>query len=163
MPHDPPDPLSRRVVFTVHEPSAKTDEAKPKEGKFVGLLTIKSLEGHDLPIPESFGVPAPDDPSILTVELAYGFLPDAWGKGYATESIIAALDACRKAKAFWEPYKKLYLRVIVNGLNPPSLRVMEKIPGMEKRGVFNVQRRVWLAGQWREDHELHIYGMYLLE
>lgn len=142
------------------EGASYSSNAQPSQ--FIGVIMLNTVDGENLALPEHLTIAASDTPQTVIVELGYAFLPQAWGKGYATESLNAALDTCRRATAFWEPYEKVYIRVIVNTLNPPSLRVMAKIPGMVEKGMFQVDRRVWLAGEWREHHDLHIFGMYLL-
>jgi RimJ/RimL family protein N-acetyltransferase len=95
------------------------------------------------------------------VELGYLFLPWSWGKGFATEAVRAVLEEYRKANSFWAPYKRVYVRAVVDSGNPESLRVLEKV-GLEKRGTPEWEgERVWLAGRWRESREL-VYGMYLV-
>lgn len=121
------------------------------------------MGSHDLELPEHLTLPASEAATTLTLEIAYSFLPTAWRKGYATESAQAMFDACERGRSFWEPFSKLYIRAIVNDGNPASMRVMQKI-GMTKRGVFVIENRpVFLAGQIRDHHELHIYGRRLLE
>lgn len=107
-------------------------------------------------------MPASENATTETLILAYSFLPCGWGKGFATESVAAVLDVCKKAAAFWEPFKKLYLRGIVNDGNPASLRVMAKL-GIEEKGIFKWTGKIWLAGGWRYEDDLHIFGQYLIE
>ena len=152
------DVKTYRVIYAVHEclPS-------PSETRFIGLVTLKSLDvGIHLVLPESLTLPESAAATTLTVELAYGLLPSAWGNSYATEALNAVFEACKRARDFWEPFQKVYVRVIVNGGNPSSLRVMEKI-GVERKGIFKWTGRIWLAGGWREEDDLHIFGFYLLE
>jgi RimJ/RimL family protein N-acetyltransferase len=49
----------------------------------------------------------------------------------------------------------------VNQGNPASMRVMHKV-GMTKTGVYELtDRRVFLAGEWRDRHGLHIFTRLL--
>ena len=160
-----------RVVYAVHrvpESTSGSVEGDPQPAEqgelptdFVGLITLKSLDAGSLALPEDLTIPAAAATTTLTVELAYSFLPIAWGKGYATESVKAAFESCRRARSFWTPFPKLYVRAIVNQLNPASMRVMDKT-GMTKKGIYNwTGKPVFLAGEWREQDSLHIFGMHL--
>lgn len=167
---------SRRVAYAVYnalEPISRSVEGEPhveqeeQPTRFIGLITLKSLNAESLVLPGDLTLP--NDPTLsniaatspLNLELAYLFLPSGWGKGYATESIKAALGSCKRAQSFWIPFRKLYIRAIVNELNPASVRVMEKT-GMTKCGVYETVLAVFLAGEWRERHVLCIFGQYLL-
>lgn len=161
-----------RVAYAVHkvlesmsgsiegEPQPAEQEKKPTE--FVGLVTLKSLDAGSLALPEVLTLPVAAATTTLTVELAYSFLPIGWGKGYATESVEAVFETCKRARHFWTPFSKLYIRAIVNEGNPASMRVMDKT-GMVKRGIYDWTGKVFLAGEWRERDRLHIFGMHLLE
>jgi RimJ/RimL family protein N-acetyltransferase len=161
-----------RVAYAVHkvlESMSGSVEGEPqpaehgkKAAEFVGLVTLKSLDAGSLTLPEDLTLPAAAATTTLTVELAYMFLPIGWGKGYATESVEAVFESCKRARSFWKPFSKLYIRAIVNGGNPASLRVMDKV-GMTKRGVYDWTGKIFLAGEWRERDSLYIFGMHLLE
>jgi len=89
------------------------------------------------------------------------FLPTAWGAGYATESLSAVFETCRRARGFWSPFEKVYVSALVNEKNGASRRVMEKV-GMGERGVYEWRgKRVWLAGEWRVKDRLCVFGMGL--
>lgn len=173
LPTNEGDENSYRVAYAVHEviefknssieggPQPAVQEKKST--KFVGLVTLKSLDGGGLPLPENLTLPVAAATTTLTVELGYSFLPVGWGKGYATESVGAVFESCRRARSFWTPFSKLYVRAIVNEGNPASLRVVEKT-GMTKTGVYNwTGNAIFLAGEWQEQSSLHIFGMHLLE
>lgn len=163
-----------RVAYAVHKVlgsisvSAEGEPQPEEQGKesaeFVGLVTLKSLDAtSSLALPEDLTLPVAAAATTLTVELGYSFLPTAWGKGYATESVEAVFEACKRARYFWTPFSKLYVRAIVNEDNPASLRVMDKI-GITKRGVYEwTGKAIFIAGEWRERDSLHIFGMHLLE
>ena len=161
-----------RVVYAVHRVLAPISDSVSdvpqlgdqgnKSTEFIGLVCLKSLDANTLALPESLTLPGAAAPTTLTVELAYQFLPIGWGRGFATESLEAVFEACKRARSFWKPFDKVHVRAIVNEGNPASLRVMEKT-GMTKCGIYVWTGKIWLAGEWRERDNLHIFGMHLLE
>jgi RimJ/RimL family protein N-acetyltransferase len=164
------DEKTYRVVYAVHEVHEPTNsvieaESQPidqaaKPTKFIGLVNLKSLDAGSLALPEEVMLPSATAATTLTVELSYSLLPAAWGKGYATESVNAVLEACKDTRSFWAPFSSLYVRAMVNDGNPVSRRVMDKT-GMAKSGIYVWTGKIFLAGEWRERDELHIYGKYL--
>ena len=162
-----------RVVYAVHKTSEPVNDsgkgephaAEPgkKPTAFLGMVTLKSSDAGSLALPEHLTLPAAAATTTLTIEVTYGFLPIAWGKGYATESIEAVFESCKKRQAFWTPFSKLYVYAIVNEENPASLRVMNKT-GMAEKGVYEwTGKPVFLAGRWQDRSSLHIFGKHLLE
>ena len=155
-----------KIAYAVHEvlpPDHIGSESKEKNMRFIGLVSLVSLSGKHLKLPEQLVVSKEQEKDTLVVELGYSFLPHAWGKRYATEAVCAVLQACRsdKSQAFWEPWASVWMRVIVNERNPPSLRVMEKC-GVEEKGVFKWQgKKILIGGEWRTEDNLHIFGSYL--
>jgi len=134
--------------------------------RFMGLVSLKSLNANSLALPARLTLPVSAATTTLAAELAYAFLPFAWGKGYATEAVMAVLEVCKKARHFWAPYMEVNVRAIVNEANPASLRVMAKT-GMIELGVHEWiakadEEAVFLAGEWRTRDKVRIFGTHLL-
>lgn len=161
-----------RVVYAVHmvvDPTSDTAKgnSEPTQQvneitRFIGLVTLASLDANSLALPEDLTLPATTTTTTLSIELGYLFLPIAWGKGYATESVNTVFKACKRARSFWTPFSNVYVRAIVNHENPASLRVMSKT-GMMERGIYEwTGKPIFLAGEWTERSTLHIFGLHLL-
>lgn len=143
-----------RFPYVVHE-IARNDESN--EEQFIGLITLRTLSAFETKFPprDKHGSTS----TSLSLELAYMFLPQFWGRGYATESITAILQRCaRVPAAHWTPYDKVVVRAIVNDENGASQKVMEKC-GMEEPEVVEFEGgRFFIAGKWRTRHRLCVYG-----
>jgi RimJ/RimL family protein N-acetyltransferase len=152
------NPNAIRIAYAIHE---ILDDATTR---FIGLVTIKSLLENNLPETNHLYPPSTlDFSTVLNLELAYQFLPVAWGRGFASESLASVFAACRASSDLWKPYKQVFLRAIVAAENTGSLGVMRK-SGMKELGVHEWRgEKAWLAGEWRESLVMHIWGMWLLE
>lgn len=157
-----------RISYAVHKvlesaqdkQSMIEQDQDQKLTQFIGIISLKPLDAHVLPLPDNLFPPT--SPTTLTLEMGYSFLPSSWGHGYATESNSALFESFKRTPlSFWSPFSKLYIRAIVNPENLASQRVMDKI-GMEKRGVYEWTGRAFLAGKWREKEGLLIYGTELV-
>ncbi|KAF1918937.1 GNAT domain-containing protein [Ampelomyces quisqualis] len=155
----PPPPVAgeeppHRVPYAVHELVQGT---QGKETAFIGLITLRSLsEAETQHPPRSTHA---STPSTLSLELAYMFLPGFWGRGYATESISAVLNACGNApRALWAPWEKVLVRAIVNDENSASQRVMEKCGMVDKEVLEFEGGRFFIGGKWRSEHRLYVYA-----
>ncbi|KAK0712742.1 hypothetical protein B0T26DRAFT_715119 [Lasiosphaeria miniovina] len=162
---------SYRVVYAVHAllepwtPGDGTSQPRDQLSELIGMVSLRSLNvGFVLPMPEELMIPAAEAATTLLAEISYMYLPGAWGKGYATESVRAALAAYGRAKSFWAPWERVYVRAIVNGRNRPSARVLDKI--MTHKGTWEWTapgKPLFIGGEWREQDFLEIYGMHVLE
>lgn len=162
-----------RVAYAVHkilgsindstEGEAQSVEQREKPTEFIGFVNLAAVGPSGLALPEDLTIPAAAATTTLTVELSYSFLPTAWGKGYAPESIEALFEASKRGQSFWAPFPKLYIRAIVNEGNPASLRVMKKC-GVPEKGIYEwTGKPIFLGGEWTEHSSLHIFGKHLLE
>jgi RimJ/RimL family protein N-acetyltransferase len=167
------DEKTYKVVYAVHKVlesmnGAPEGESQPidqrkRPAEFIGLVTLRSLDASMLTLPEDLTIPVAATATTLVLDLGYMFLPSGWGKGYATESLEAVFKACQRAKTFWSPFSKVYIRALVNEENPPSMRVVSKA-GMEQKGVYErIGDPIFLAGQWRGRGNIHIFGKHLLK
>lgn len=147
-----------RFPYAVHK-IAGNDESK--EEQFIGLITLRTLSTSETKFPprDKHGSTS----TSLSLELAYMFLPQSWGRGYATESIAAVLKTCARVPAgHWTPYEKVVVRAIVNDENAASQRVMEKC-GMKRPEVVEFEGgRFFIAGKWRTRHRLFVYAMEIV-
>jgi RimJ/RimL family protein N-acetyltransferase len=77
--------------------------AEKSTGRLVGFSGLKYLE------------------DLQEVDIGYRFLPDCWGKGYATESARVLMEEGRRAHGI--------TRIVgmVHPVNPASSRVLEKL------------------------------------
>lgn len=168
-------PQGNGIGFAAHRPlTASTALAEQlfKETRvdweFIGIITLLPQESV-LPIPTSEDLngiqyTSPDEgrgsSDVETLQLGYLFLPEFWGKGYATESAAAMLSHYRDLKASIGDSKPTYIEAVVHAANIGSTRVMEKlqfpIVGIKVWG----DEPVMLAGELRENRT-NIYGMYL--
>ena len=125
---------------------------------------MRSLNGPtDLFIPAAYVDPGTQNPNTLSTELGYQFLPHAWGKGYATEAVGAVLNAVKDALSFWAPYEKLYIRALVNELNPASQNVMKKLKWNNVGTWEWTGDKVFLGGEWITVSRICIYDKWLIE
>lgn len=147
-----------KIAYAVHELSPPSDSgASSAQSRFIGLIILRSLAAEETTSPPRAGHAS--TATRLSLEVAYMFFPASWGKGYATESISAMLEACRRAPMeYWAPYQSVIVRSIVNDENVPSQRVMEKC-GMGEPKVLEFEGDTFfIGGKWRSQHRLFLYG-----
>lgn len=169
-------PQANGVGFAVHRPGiASKANAKHllKETRidweFIGIITLLPQQSV-LPMPlvseyldssqSAPSVKAREPADVETVQLGYLFLPDYWGKGYATESVAAVLSHYRDFKASICDPKPTYIESVMHNANIGSIRVMEKLEfpvvGIKVWGL----EPVMLGGELREN-KTNVYGKYL--
>lgn len=133
------------------------DIQEPNNPVFLGTVNLKGAANGGLELPAQLSLPGANDPGVLSLEIGYGFLPTAWGKGYATEALNALLNACSTAKSLWEPHTKLYVRAIVSPKNPASQGVVRKC-GLTHLGDFDwTGDPVFVAGEWKDKDTVQIW------
>ncbi|VUC36394.1 unnamed protein product [Clonostachys rosea] len=91
----------------------------------IGILTLLPSE----PIEEgSLGSSLTNGTNrVIGLELGYLFLPSAWGKGFATESIRAFLEHHGSERRKSDPQTKIQIQANVHPDNIGSLRVLHKL------------------------------------
>jgi RimJ/RimL family protein N-acetyltransferase len=143
-----------RFAYIVHE---LAEGSEGNEEQFIGLITLRSLSPFETKFPPRDKHSSTS--TLLSLELAYMFLPKSWGRGFATESIAAVLENCaRVSAAYWTRYETVVVRAIVNDENAASQRVMEKCGMGEPEVVEFEGGRFFIAGKWRTRHRLFVYG-----
>ncbi|KAF2648617.1 hypothetical protein K491DRAFT_771952 [Lophiostoma macrostomum CBS 122681] len=172
-PQEDGKPGSYRIAYAVHkilppshssDPTSTLANASEEQTELVGKVNLKQVGEGNLVLPESLTFPASAAASTLSLELGYMFLHTAWGQGYAAEALKAVFDACKRVeKTFWGDWEKVHVRAIVNGGNPASLRVLQKV-GVKETGIFEWRGEpIFLGGKWESESRLHIFGLYLVE
>jgi len=169
----PAKPGSERkynIAYAVHRSlspgnTSSTPSAFPDPTtEFIGVISLRSVTPSDFALPPDLVIPFTDD--MLTVELGYAFLPKAWGHGYASEATTAFLETAKERSGFWEPFEKVWVRVVVDEKNEASQKVMRKVGGkvgLGFRGKYEWRgEAVWLAGKLRTDNTVLVYGGWLL-
>jgi RimJ/RimL family protein N-acetyltransferase len=146
-----------RFPYLVHELLEPTGDDQEQKSRFIGMLSLRTLTDEECKFPPRTGYGS--STTTLSLEIAYMYLPSAWGRGFATESISALLDACAKSPAeLWKPYEKVHVRAIVNDENIPSQKVMKKC-GMGEPELLEFEGgRFFLGGKWVSKHRLFVFG-----
>jgi RimJ/RimL family protein N-acetyltransferase len=167
---DEDGPQRYRAAYIVHlrdQTNDITEESADNNrplNTVIGLISVQQCQIYGTPFPDHLTLPdveASAD-SVLKMEMGYMFLPQVWGKGYGTETVVALLQAYKTATDFWKPYKGVYMHVVVGEDNPASCRIVEKA-GMKRLGIHEWEGKpVFLAGAWRECRVL-VFGMYLVK
>jgi RimJ/RimL family protein N-acetyltransferase len=124
---------------------------EPDAWEAIGILTLLpvQLSPCDTTRPEGTA-----DSGIRRVELGYLFLPESWGLGYATESLLAMLrwylDSLRSA----DVTKGVELEANVHPDNSGSIRVLYKL-GFQEVGRTDREDFVHLGEARRKNSVLH--------
>ncbi|KAL2127948.1 hypothetical protein VTI74DRAFT_9938 [Chaetomium olivicolor] len=109
------------------------------DAEALGIVTLLSSTFR---LPSEAPAGPADDGTV--VELGYLFHPNAWGKGYATESLRAFLGAYVQQRTAREPGTLFEVRASAHSQNAASLRVLSKL-GFEELGRFEQEGRLPLA------------------
>lgn len=79
---------------------------------YIGLVKIKHIENTE------------------DIEVGYGFIPEAWGKGYATEITLRVIEYLQKT------FPKRKIIAFIQKENTNSQRVLEKVGMMEVENIY---------------------------
>lgn len=90
-------------------------------------LIVRGIDGLVCGTAGFFGLPAPHDDGVLEVEVGFGLVPDARGRGVATEA-LSALAAAADAAG-------VRVRASVAAENAASLRVLAQCGFTQLRGA----------------------------
>lgn len=101
----------------------------------IGMMILRLRSPHD---------PGAEESESVWV-LAYEFLPDHWGKGYATECVGAVIDAVGPV------LRPCVFEAYINPANPPSAKVIGKVGFELAEKIYRPEEpRVFVGGEWRE-------------
>ena len=143
-----------KVAFAVW-PMTTTASGTP-DSQAVGILTLLSTTfrlASETTTTTTAAADPEDDGAV--VELGYLFHPDSWGRGYATESLRALLEAYVQQRAARSPDAPFEIRASAHGENRASVRVLEKL-GFEELGRFEHEGRLPLRKETSKDVVLHL-------
>lgn len=87
-------------MYAVHE-------VKSSMENFIDLIILRTLSPSTTEIPAHMLPPTAS--SSLVLEIGYQFLPTSWNRGFATESLNALFETCRRG--LWA---SVYITAIVN-------------------------------------------------
>jgi Acetyltransferase (GNAT) domain len=165
---DTDGPQRYRAAYIIHLRDIWNDITESSTGgdqtstAAIGLVSVQESQVYGIPLPDLLTLPDKDasrDP-VLKMEMGYMLLPESWGKGYCTEAVAGVLESYKKATNFWQPYKGVYLNLIVGEDNLASCKVAEKA-GFQHLGLHEWPGEpVFLAGAWRDCRVL-VFGIYL--
>jgi Acetyltransferase (GNAT) domain len=158
---DPEDTSNRyRAGYIVH---VKDVQSEGELLKPIGIVDIHGCITYGTPFGSDIALPAEvaERESILSQELGYMFIPEAWGKGYCTEAVQALLKAYKENTSFWKPYRGVFLYIIIGMTNDRSAKVPGKIR-IKKRGVHRWDGEHVFLGGAMQAPEVMVFGDYLI-
>ncbi|XWW95949.1 hypothetical protein V2A60_003918 [Cordyceps javanica] len=94
------------------------------------------------------------DEPCKAVELGYLFMPEVWGKGFATESVRAVLDVYRQDIETTNSLFPHEIQANAHDKNAASRRVLEKT-GFKEVGRFESETYLPLAGSVQNSTIVH--------
>ncbi|KXJ85536.1 GNAT domain-domain-containing protein [Microdochium bolleyi] len=167
---DVPD-SDQRFAFTVFKPvvgstTQKEAEHRPAESfdrhpndpnawEAVGILTLLPLRHPPFDKTHPGGIA---DSGNRKVELGYLFLPDSWGLGYATESLLALLRWYLDTLCSADVTNRVELKASVHPDNSGSIRVLHKL-GFQEVGRTEGEDIIYLGEAKRKNSVLHFRRM----
>lgn len=147
--------MSYAVLYSSENDQKSSTASNPEDGtwQMAGIITL---------LPTNFSVLAdgttssepPTSGGCKAMELGYIFLPQAWGRGYATESCEAMMKVYKDLTVAhtWLPRE---LCASVHKLNGKSIRVVEKL-GFERAAEFKAEGNLPLVEGKKEYDVVHL-------
>jgi RimJ/RimL family protein N-acetyltransferase len=164
---DPDDTSNQyRAAYLVHLKKTGGDVSDQPEGNSlqpIGIVDIHDCVMYGTPFGGDLVLPVEiaERDAIVSQELAYMFVPEAWGKGYCTEAVQALLNAYKQNTSFWKPFRGVFLYIIVGMTNARSAKIPGKV-GIKLRGVHRWDgEHVFLGGEMQAP-EVMVFGGYLI-
>lgn len=147
--------VHRRVERNVSATEGVGAGQAANDYEVIGIVKLKP--GMTVPLQDNITRRTDPESGFLRLEIGYLFLPIAWGKGYATESCRAVIEACERSRSHFTPFTSLYIEGVVGPGNPASMKVLEKA-GLKQVGLNKWDGpAIWLAGAMRPP-EVWVYG-----
>ncbi len=105
--------IQKETIYAIENPGLGLFACFEKvTDNYIGLVKIKQVENTE------------------DIEVGYGFIPEAWGKGYATEITLKVIEYLQKT------FPKRKIIAFIQKENVNSQRVLEKTGMVEVENIY---------------------------